>query len=136
MDKKHHQLKFNLLLFMGVLTCYFIYAASIEKSIEFKLIYIGVGALISIIGIYMPHLKPNNFIGIRTPWTLESDEVWKATHLLTGKIWVISGIILALIALGIEKKYFFTVFMGLILVITLIPMLYSYLKFKELNEGL
>ena len=136
MGKKFHQLKFYMLLFMALLTCYLIYATSIEKMIGMKLLFIGVGAVISIIGVYMPFIKPNYFIGVRSPWTLENDEVWKATHKLTGHIWVVSGIILAFIAFGIERQYFFWVFIGLILVIAIIPILYSYLKFKELDDGL
>ena len=136
MGKKFHQLKFYMLLFMALLTCYLIYATSIEKMIGMKLLFIGVGAVISIIGVYMPFIKPNYFIGVRSPWTLENDEVWKATHKLTGHIWVVSGIILAFIAFGIESQYFFWVFIGLILVIAIIPILYSYLKFKELDDGL
>ncbi len=136
MGKKYHQLKNYILLFMGLMTCYMIYATTIEKLIGTKLLFIGIGALISIVGVYMPFIKPNYFIGVRTPWTLESDQVWKATHQLTGQIWMISGVLLALIAFGIDREHFFWVFMGLIIVIAIIPILYSYLKFKELDERL
>ncbi|NNF36971.1 MAG: DUF1648 domain-containing protein [Saprospiraceae bacterium] len=136
MGSKYHQLKLFLVLFMSLLCVYLIYATSIESMVGTKLLFLGIGALISIVGIYMPYIKPNYFIGVRTPWTLENNEVWKATHKLTGHIWVITGVLLALIAFGIDQQHFFWVFMGLILVIAFIPILYSYLKFKELDEGL
>src|ERR1700679_507710 len=33
-----------------------------------------------VLGNYVGTFRPNYFVGIRTPWTLESDEVWRATH--------------------------------------------------------
>jgi uncharacterized membrane protein len=49
-------------------------------------------------GILIEHTLPNFMIGIRTPWTIASDEVWKKTHKLGGKLFKISG---ALCLLGI-----------------------------------
>ena len=34
----------------------------------------------------MPSLKQNYFIGIKTPWTLENEMVWKKTHRITARI--------------------------------------------------
>ncbi len=39
-----------------------------------------------VLGNYFGNLKPNRFVGIRTPWTLKSDETWRATHRLGGRI--------------------------------------------------
>ena len=38
-----------------------------------RLILIGVGALFVVIGNYLPKVRPNYLMGIRTPWTLTSD---------------------------------------------------------------
>jgi len=39
---------------------------------------------LAILGNYLPNLRSNYFIGIRTPWTLENPETWRATHRLGG----------------------------------------------------
>lgn len=48
----------------------------------------GISILFLVLGNYLQTLKPNYFIGIRTPWTLESEENWRKTHRVGGKIWV------------------------------------------------
>lgn len=60
----------------------------IERSIE-----VGVGLLLALLGNYMGKLTKNFFVGIRTPWTLASDEVWLRTHRLGGKLFGLAGIV-------------------------------------------
>ena len=47
-------------------------------------------------GNYMPKLKVNHTVGIRLPWTLQSEDNWHKTHRLAGKLWVLGGLILLL----------------------------------------
>ena len=137
MGNKYHHLKLTIVLFMSILASYLIYATKVESMGGMKLLFIGIGFIISVLGLFLPSIKPNYFIGVRTPWTLENDRVWKSTHQLAGVIWTISGLLLAIIAFWINKSYFFWTFMGLIMVIALLPILYSFLKFKELDgQGL
>jgi immunity protein, SdpI family len=51
----------------------------------------GVGLLLVVVGNFMGKLTKNFFVGIRTPWTLASDEVWLRTHRLGGKLFVLAG---------------------------------------------
>jgi len=46
----------------------------------------SLAVLFYYIGYSLKFLKRNYFIGVRTPWTLSSDEVWNKTHLLASKI--------------------------------------------------
>jgi len=55
-----------------------------------------VGILFIIIGNYMGKIKMNWFMGIRTPWTLSSEEAWNKTHRLGGKLFIFSGILIAI----------------------------------------
>ncbi|AXM87746.1 hypothetical protein CI793_08675 [Anoxybacillus ayderensis] len=57
---------------------------------------IGVGVLFIALGNYMPKIKPNYFFGIRTPWTLENEEVWQKTHRVGGKVFVMMGVFIML----------------------------------------
>lgn len=51
-----------------------------------------VGALFVVLGNYMGKLRRNFFIGIRTPWTLASEDVWERTHRLGGWLFVLAGL--------------------------------------------
>jgi uncharacterized membrane protein len=61
------------------------------------LIGVGVGLLLAVIGNELGHVRPNYFVGIRTPWTLADPEVWRRTHRVGGRAFAALG---ALIALG------------------------------------
>lgn len=39
-----------------------------------------MAALSYAIGLLLERAEPQWFVGVRTPWTLEEDEVWRATH--------------------------------------------------------
>jgi uncharacterized membrane protein len=54
----------------------------------------ATGLLFVVIGNFMGKLTKNFFVGIRTPWTLASDEVWLRTHRLGGRLFVLAGVIL------------------------------------------
>lgn len=59
-----------------------------------KFVTLGVGLLFIVIGNYLPKVKHNYFLGIKVPWTLDNERVWKKTHRLAGKLFVLSGIII------------------------------------------
>ncbi len=51
------------------------------------------------LGIPMHKIRPNWFVGIRTPWTLSSELSWRKTHRLGG--WVLALMGLALVVSGL-----------------------------------
>ena len=53
---------------------------------------LGVGGLLIVMGNLMPRVRPNWFIGIRTPWTLSSDVVWRKTHRFGGAALLVAGL--------------------------------------------
>ena len=60
---------------------------------------VGVGALFIVLGNVMGKVRPNYFVGIRTPWTLASARSWEKTHRAGGRLFVVAGIALAIAAL-------------------------------------
>ena len=83
-----------------------------------------LGLIFVMMGNYMPKLKVNHTVGIRLPWTLQSEDNWHKTHRLAGKLWVLGGLILLLDAgLHFALSY---VLVLVILAIVPIPILYSY----------
>ena len=88
-----------------------------------------LGLIFVMMGNYMPKLKVNHTVGIRLPWTLQSEDNWHKTHRLAGKLWVLGGLIL-LIEAGIQFAVPYV--MGIvILTIVIIPILYSYQLSRE-----
>ncbi|WCN36606.1 SdpI family protein [Aneurinibacillus uraniidurans] len=52
-----------------------------------------LGVLFIFLGNYMPKIKQNYFFGIRTPWAIANEDVWRRTHRFGGKVLVIAGIL-------------------------------------------
>jgi uncharacterized membrane protein len=96
-----------------------------------NLVLAMMGLLFAYMGNVMHSIKPNYFAGFRLPWTLESEENWKATHLLGSKIWFAGGILIAILALFIKPIVMFFIMMGIVLVMVIIPTVYSYRMFAR-----
>jgi uncharacterized membrane protein len=133
MGGKYYQLKFILVLFMSTLAFIILYISVNQFTSSPNLIFIPIGVLFIALGNYFKVIQPNYFIGIKTPWTLENKEVWKLTHILAGKLWIIGGLLIVLGSLTIDKSVFIYVFIVTIAILTIVPVIYSYIKFKELK---
>ena len=95
-----------------------------------EMIVAGVGLLFIVIGNYLGKLRKNFFLGIRTPWTLASDEVWSRTHRLGGWIFVLIGFFLFLQAfIRFPKQWL----IGSIVVVALVPVIYSYVLYRQIE---
>jgi uncharacterized membrane protein len=87
------------------------------------------GFLFIVIGNYLPKTRQNYTIGIRIPWTLENEDNWNRTHRFAGFLWVAGGIFMVIMAFtGLAGN---GLLIGFILVISLIPCIYSYLLCKK-----
>lgn len=129
MGNKLNNLRLILGLFMSALAIYILYSVQ-QKTSNPVLIFPLIGLLFAFLGNYFKTIKPNYFIGIRTPWTLENEDVWKKTHLLGGKLWFIGGLLMAMTFVLPNKIQFYT-FMGITAIISIVPIVYSYLEFKK-----
>jgi len=118
--------------FVGFLS--FIYVSSLMPNFGFRfnmgrLIMPAIGALFFLIGFAIRKVKRNYFIGIRTPWTLSSDYVWKKTHETGGKLFMA----LAFIALftSFFPKISLWTFMAPLLIFIAWCFVYSYMLFQQ-----
>lgn len=96
---------------------------------------IGVGVLFMVMGNYLPRIRSNWWMGIRTPWTLESETVWRETHRLAGRTFVLSGAVGTLAALLLAPAASFYVAMAAMGVGGLVPVVYSYVVWKRETAG-
>lgn len=53
-----------------------------------------LGLLLLILGNLLGKVRPNWFVGIRTPWTLSSAESWNRTHRAGGWVFVAAGLLM------------------------------------------
>ncbi|MGA2298491.1 MAG: SdpI family protein [FCB group bacterium] len=99
-----------------------------------QIVIYGTILLFLIIGNFMGNIRRNYFAGVRTPWTLHSEEVWRLTHRISGKVWVATSVLMLIISLIIDFKILAYVYFVYIAVIMLVPILYSYFIFKKLEK--
>jgi len=102
-----------------------------QHTVGLNLILVMMGLLLAYMGNILHSIKPNYFAGFRLPWTLESEENWKVTHLLASKIWFAGGILIAILALFIKPLTMFFIMLGIVMVMVIIPTVYSYRMFAR-----
>jgi uncharacterized membrane protein len=93
-------------------------------------ILVGIGILFYYIGILFKHAHQNWFIGIRTPWTLSSVEVWKKTHHVGGVLFSIFGI-LSFLGAFLNVPHKFLAFIILLVAIAIFLVFYSYVLYRQ-----
>jgi uncharacterized membrane protein len=89
------------LAFFLFLTCVTTYAGIGGKTPlnVTTLVVAAAGCLLAAIGNFLGKLQRNAIAGIRTPWTLKSDEVWERTHRVGGPTFVLTGVAVTVAAL-------------------------------------
>jgi uncharacterized membrane protein len=77
---------------------------------------IVIGAFIAILGYAMTNVRQNYTIGVRLPWTIESEAAWDASHRFIGGLWILIGAVTALLGfLGLSAAAILTLLIGLTL---------------------
>lgn len=135
MGSKYHTLKTWITVLTSALALVLIYASMNQSLYNPNYMVLLIGILFVLLGNYFKTLRPNYFIGIKTPWTLENETVWDETHKLAGKLWFAGGFVIIIGSLLLDKKPNFTLFISTTIVIATIPIIYSYVKYKNLVDG-
>ena len=136
---------------LSVLTGAFLFgnAFGVPLAVE-KVVPILLGILFIMLGNYLPKCKQNYSIGIKIPWALENEENWNKTHRLAGKLWVLGGFAFLIAAPFNKIVTIYTtedplssqlkqvsymnlqwVFIGIFAVTLLVPIVYSYLYYRN-----
>lgn len=135
MGNKYYQIKFILVLFMSVLAFFILHSSQSQTLSSPNIVLVLIGFLFMALGNYFKEIKQNYFLGIKTPWTLESEEVWKLTHILAGKLWIVGGLLIVIFSLVISEDINFYLFITITAIITIVPIVYSYRIFKMLKNS-
>jgi len=124
-----NKILFTVVIFTAIIGVYMVYSS--QRGVSENFIFILIGGFFAIIGNFMNNIKPNYFIGIRTPWTLESSDNWRETHRLAARIWTPAGILLSILAIIVPTNYMKLIFMSGISIMVLIPLVFSFAYFRR-----
>jgi uncharacterized membrane protein len=89
-----------------------------------------VGLLLIALGNFMPRMKSNWTMGVRTPWTLESESVWRRTHRLAGWCFVAAGVVVVL-SVALDPVARLWVLVAGTTLASLVPVVASYLFWRR-----
>lgn len=128
---------YNTVMFLILLIMALVHVLTLEfaRNPSFDMTRTLIGAMMIVFGImgnFMGRLRRNEWMGIRTPWTLASDHVWDVTHRVAGRVWFVTGIGGGLLVLmGVPWPLPFIVFMASMMW----PILFSWQLARKGEKG-
>ncbi|SEU25268.1 SdpI family protein [Paenibacillus sp. NFR01] len=128
-ERFEHAYKMIRLFIAVVFDAFFVISVSYGLDDQFqagKWALVLVGLMILLLGNYLPQVKDNYFIGIRTPWTLNNPDVWRRTHRFSGLVWTAGGLLI-LIGVFLPKPAMVTMLVASLALITILPLFYSWM---------
>jgi uncharacterized membrane protein len=125
-----HIFQVTMVGFMSLVSILVLLAASgVDVPIN-GAIFAALGTMFIVLGNYFGKIRKNFFLGIRTPWTLASDEVWARTHRLGGRLFVLQGLVMLS---GVLFEVPVALLLGMVGVIVVVPVVYSYLVYRRVE---
>ncbi|HLG03920.1 MAG TPA: SdpI family protein [Bacteroidia bacterium] len=121
-----------VLAIVGLVTIFVPLGYDIDVAL---IIPLTVTGLFLLLGNQFGRLRHNYFVGIRTPWTLNNEEVWKRTHRLAGKVWVAGSLIMLPLIFLLPAETMSVAFFIYIAVLAIVPIVYSLITHKSLENG-
>lgn len=126
-----YKLRLILSLFFSMIAGITIYIGMGNTFEMDRFLLVSIPLLFCFLGNVIINIKPNWFIGVRTPWTMENENVWRKTHRLTGILWFWGGLLLGIIGFFIPKIIGFILLLSIIFILVIVPIVFSYLLFKN-----
>ncbi|WP_134703450.1 SdpI family protein [Ammoniphilus sp. YIM 78166] len=124
--------RFSLsVLLSGAFTFIILYNLGYPINIQLFTL-LGIGLLFLIIGNYMGQIRPTYFIGIRTPWTMANDEVWRKTHRIGGPLFMVTGVVF-LVAAFLPGPVTVWLCSFFLFITVAVPVIFSYIQFKKVE---
>lgn len=129
----YQRLRLVVSVMLASTLCWVIYVAvhSVGSHTPVDVLLVLISLLLAGTGNYLTTVKPNYFVGFRTPWTLHSSTVWRQTHQLGGRLLFAGGLLDVVLMLVLPVPYQMNVFSAIALAATLIPLGYSYNYFRR-----
>lgn len=132
-ESSYQNIRLLIHLFFAGMFIFIMQTTSGGEPLKLNAFLSGMLLFFALLGNYMRTVRSNFFVGIRTPWTLSNDIVWRKTHELGGRIWFYSGIVLAIIVFFLpQTAATIVMFIGIFLMV-MIPVVYSYLEYRKIT---
>jgi uncharacterized membrane protein len=133
MGTTYAKLKLAIVGTMSVMALGLLHMSGVENRVSPTFVFFIIGLLFTVLGGFMKSIKPNYFIGIRTPWTLESPEVWEKTHKLGGLLFMLGGLVICALAVLVSTEAIIQFTLWITVGIALLLIIYSYLVYRRLS---
>lgn len=95
------------------------------------LVGVLLGLLFMVLGNYLGKVRSTFMFGIRTPWTLSSDQVWDKTHRLGGRMFFTVGLASVVLAVLGLKAWAVAVLAGGAIGSAILLTIYSYVLWRR-----
>ncbi len=105
-------------------------AAGLLQGIN-RIAALCLALLLILPGNFIGRVRPNWFVGVRTPWTLASDTVWRRTHRLAARMMVGGGLVLLPLALLLPPAGALVAALVIFGVAVLGPTVWSYFAWRQ-----
>ena len=117
----------SLSVYVNLIFCSVLFRWNVNIQLISALI---IGVLLMLSGNYMPKCKQSRTFGVKIRWTLANEDNWNATHRFTGKTWFATGFVVVLLGF-LPLKACLIAFVFVIFAVAFLPVLYSYLYYKN-----
>lgn len=136
---KKHEKAYDIMILMTTLLMIGVSWISTAAALGYPVkveqwVPLGIGLLFLALGNYMPQIRPNYTFGIKTPWTIENEWVWKKTHACGGILFCIMGVLMILSGF-FTTRWLATLSLVFILGSVFWLFLYSYLLYRKWLRG-
>jgi uncharacterized membrane protein len=126
----YNAIRLTITLFLST-----IYAVGVLASLGYHInmttvVGLAMGLLFLVLGNVMGKIRPNWFVGVRTPWTLSSKLSWTKTHRLAGWLFIVMGFVAVAWAL-LQTQWMLGVMIGTYAVFGVSLVVYSYLVYRK-----
>jgi uncharacterized membrane protein len=128
--KTYNVLRLGFVAFMAVLYAATVAAAFGRRINITTVAFLGTAALFLVIGNVMSKIRPNWFVGVRTPWTLSSKLSWDKTHRLAGRLFLLMAALFAVVAF-IHNTWTFAAMLAFDAICLVWIVVYSYLVYRS-----
>ncbi|HTW34880.1 MAG TPA: SdpI family protein [Rhizomicrobium sp.] len=91
----------------------------------------AVATLVIVMGNFMGKTRSNFFVGVRTPWTLESDHSWEKTNRWAGRFFIFSGVATLVALIVSTKAVAVGILVGALVASALVSVVLSYVFWKQ-----
>lgn len=126
MGRKYFAIRAIVTSLITAIMALWVYSIANEVAHFMSLLFPTLAIFLVVLGIYLQAIKPNYFLGIRTPWALNDEQNWLLTHRFGGRVYIIGGITLFIASmLGLHQGLSVLFFASLIAILT-VPYIYSY----------